>query len=143
MNAQGNPAGTPWHLWAVGVLALIWYISGAYTILMAQAGRLEGISPDEAFYYAAQPHWFMVVTDVALVAAVAGSAMLLMRSARAVRAFALSLIAILITHGYDIAMGTSRSFANQGAMAVNLVILIVAVLVLLYARAMTKRGVLR
>lgn len=147
MNAEsdttGDPVKTPWHLWVVGVLALIWYVSGTYTTLMAQAGRLQGISPDEAFYYAAQPHWFMVVTDVALLAAVAGSGMLLMRSARAVRAFGLSLIAILVTHGYDIGMGTSRSFANQGALAVNLFILVLAVLMLFYANAMAKRGVLR
>ena len=35
------------------------------------------------------------------------------------------------------------SFANQGAMVVNLIILVIAVLVLLYANAMTRRGVLR
>lgn len=143
MRVESSTAKAPWHLWLVGVLALIWYASGTYTILMAQAGLLPGIDPDEAMYYAAQPHWFMVVTDVALVAAVAGSIMLLMRSARSVRAFGLSLIAILITHGYDIAMGTSRSFASQGAMVVNLIILVIAVLVLFYANAMTRRGVLR
>ena len=46
---------TPWHVWAVGVLALLWNAAGAYTIMMAQAGRLADISQEEAAYYAAQP----------------------------------------------------------------------------------------
>lgn len=132
----------PWHLWVIGVLALIWYVAGSYTIIMAQAGLLAGVSAEEAAYYAAQPFWFKAATDVANLAAVVGSALLLMRGRKAVRAFALSLIAIVVTHVYDIAEGTSRSFANQGAMIVNLIILVIAVAVLLYASAMQKRGVL-
>ena len=142
MNTEAS-AKAPWHLWAVGVLSLLWNAAGAVTIVMAQAGKLPGIKPDEAAYYAAQPMWFVAVTDVSLLAAISGSVLLLMRKGKAVRAFALSLVAILITHAYDIAMGTSRSFANQGAMAVNIIILVIAVLVLLYASAMKKQGVLR
>ncbi len=133
----------PWHLWVIGVAAVLWYVSGAYTIFMAQAGMLRGISPDESAYYAAQPFWFRAVTDVATLSAIVGSVLLLMRDGKAARAFVLSLAAILITHAYDIAMGSSRSFANQGAMVVNLIILVVAVLIMLYASSMKKKGVLR
>lgn len=136
-------AKTPLHLWVIGVVALLWYVSGAYTIFMAQAGLLQGISPDEAAYYAAQPIWFKAVTDVATISAVVGSVLLLMRRQKAVRAFVLSLAAILVTHAYDFAMGTSRSFANQGAMIVNLIILTGAVLVMLYVSSMKRKGVLR
>ena len=43
----GSPKA-PWHLWPVGVLALLWNAAGAYTIMTAQAGRLAGVAPDEA-----------------------------------------------------------------------------------------------
>ena len=72
-SSSTNPLSThkaPWHLWLVGVLALLWNGSGAYTIFMAQAGRLS-VSPDEAAYYAAQAAWFVVLTDAALVSAIA------------------------------------------------------------------------
>ncbi len=30
----------PWHIWVVGIMALFWNASGAYTIMLAQAGKL-------------------------------------------------------------------------------------------------------
>jgi len=49
----------PWHLWLVAIVALLWNGAGAYTIMMAQAGRLYDLEPGEAAYYAAQPVWFV------------------------------------------------------------------------------------
>jgi len=55
MSAVSIPGRrTPWHLWVVAILTLIWNGSGAYTIMMAQAGRLPNLAADEAAYYAAQ-----------------------------------------------------------------------------------------
>ena len=138
----GSPKA-PWHLWPVGVLALLWNAAGAYTIMTAQAGRLAGVAPDEAAYYAAQPTWFVVVTDVALIAAIAAAAALLLRSRLAVPLCGISLAAIAVTAAYDLAAGTSRMYANQAALIVTIVIWLLAVLQLLYAMAMRKRGVLR
>jgi hypothetical protein len=126
----------------VGVLTLLWDGSGAYTILMAQAGRLPGLSADEAAYYAAQPLWLVITTDIALFGAIAAGAALLLRSRAAVWLFAISLAAILIADVYDLAAGTSRALANPGALIVTAIIAVLAILQLVYARAMQKRGVL-
>lgn len=131
---------TPWHIWVVGILAALWNASGAYTIFSAQAGRWPGISADEAAYYAAQAPWFVAVTDIALLSAFAGAFALLLRSRWAVQLFALSLVAIAATAGYDLAAGTSRMFASQGALIATLVIWILAVLQLWYAVAMRRKG---
>ena len=64
---------TPWHLWVVSVLALLWNGMGMLTILMAQAGKLPNIDPEEAAYYASQPLFLALVTDAALLSAVAGA----------------------------------------------------------------------
>ena len=133
---------TPWHVWVVGSLALVWNASGAYTIMMAQAGRLPNVSAAEAAYYAAQPLWFAVATDIALVAAVAAAVALLLRSRSAAWLFALSVLAVFVTNGYDLAAGTSRVLVDRGALVVTAIIVILAVLQLLYALAMAKRGVL-
>ena len=133
----------PWHLWVVAALTLLWNASGAYTILMARAGRLSGLSADEAAYYAAQPFWFVVVSDIALFSPIAGAVALLLRHRSAVWLFGISLAAVLITDIYDLSAGTSRALTNNVAMIVTGLITLIALLQLLYARAMKKREVLR
>ena len=134
---------TPWHVWAVAVLTLLWNGSGAYTIMMAQAGRLPGLSADEAAYYAAQPVWFVVATDIALLSALAAGVALLFRRATAVWLFALTVAAILVNNSYELAAGTSRVLVSQGALVVTAIIAVIAVLQLIYAWTMKKRAVLK
>lgn len=133
----------PWHLWVLAGLVLLWNASGAYTIVMARAGRLSGLSADEAAYYAAQPFWFEILVDIALFAPIAGAVALLLRHRSAVWLFGLSLAAVLISDIYDLAAGTSRAFASNMAMIVTGLIALIALLQLLYAQAMKKREVLR
>jgi hypothetical protein len=137
------PRKAPWHLRVVAVVALLWNASGAYTIMMAQAGRLYDLEPGEAAYYAAQPIWFSVLTDIALVAAIAAALALLWRKSMAVRLFALSLGAIVITNGYEFAGRTSRAFVSRAALIVTIIIVAIAVLEVGYAVAMDRRAVLR
>lgn len=136
-------AKAPWHLWVVGILALLWNASGAYTIISAQMGRLPGITADEAAYYAAQEPWFVAATDIALLSAVAASIALLLRSRWAIPLSGLSIVCIAATAGYDLAAGTSRMFTNQGALIATVLIWVLALLQLWYAAAMRKKGVLR
>ncbi len=133
----------PWDLWFVGVLALLWNGSGAYTIMLAQAGKLPDINAEEAAYYASQPLWFVVVTDIALLGAIAAALALLLRSRLAVWLFAISLAAILITNTYDLTLATSRMRASGGALFVTILIVAIAILELSYARGLRKRAVLR
>lgn len=134
---------TPWHVWAVAILTLLWNGSGAYTIMMAQAGRFSGLSADEAAYYAAQPLWFVIATDIATLAAVAAGVALLLRSGTAVWLFALSLAFILVNNVYELVAGTSRALVNQGALIVTAIIVVIAVLQLIYTWRMKQRGVLK
>ena len=136
-------AKAPWHVWVAGVLALLWNGAGAYTIMMAQRGLLAGVSADEAAYYAAQAPWFVIVTDIALCGGILGAVALLLRSRWAVTLFAVSLAAIVVTNGYDLAMGTSRMFTNTTTVIVTCLIWGLAILQLWYTATMQTRGVLR
>ena len=139
---QAKPKA-PWHLWVVGVLAMLWNGSGAATIMAAQYGAYPNLPADEAAYYAAQPLWFALVTDVALFGGILGGLALLLRSRWAPALFAISLLAIMVTNGYDLASGTSRMFTNTTTVVVTCLIWILAILQLWYAAAMRGRGVLR
>jgi hypothetical protein len=134
---------TPWHVWVVGILTILWNGSAAVTIMLAQAGRMPNLEPDEAAYYAAQPVWFVISTDIALVSAIAAGIALLLRSRAAVWLFAITMIALVVNNGYELATGTSRMLVTQGALIITCVIIVIAVLQLVYARAMAKRGVSR
>ena len=133
----------PWHLWVVAIFALLWNAAGAWTIMMAQAGRLYDLEPGERTYYAAQPGWFVVLTDFTLVAAIAAALALLFRKKIAVWLFALSLGGIFITNGYEFVAATSRAFVSRAALIVTVIIILIAIMELAYASAMRRRAVLR
>jgi|SRR5262245_3080232 len=143
MSMSPTPADKrPWHLWAVAALTLLWNGSGAVTIMMAQAGGLADTEPKEAAYYAAQPLWFALSTDVALLAPLAAAVALLLRSRASVWLFLVSLLAVLGNGAYDLAAGTSLALVDRGWLILTLVIAVIAALQLAYAWAMKKRGVL-
>lgn len=133
----------PWHLWVVGVLAVLWNGSGAAVIMAAQYGVYPDLPADEAAYYAAQKLWFVAVTDIALLGGVLGGVALLLRSRWATALFAISLVAIVVTNGYDLAVGTSRMLTNTGTVVTTCLIWLLAIAQLWYAAVMRGRGVLR
>ena len=130
-------------MWVVTVLSLLWNGSGALTIGLAQAGMLGNLSADEAAYYAAQPLWFAILTDIATLAPVAAAIALLLRSRAAVWLFGTSLALILVANVYELVTGTSRALVSQGALVVTCIIAVIAILQLVYSNAMRKHGVLR
>lgn len=132
----------PWHIWVVGSLSLLWYASGAYTIITAQHATLPGLTVDEAAYYADKPMWLALVTDLGLIATIAGSIGLLLRRAWTVPVFGLASILVLGQNLYEIVVGTSRVYANMGAAIVTSIIMVIVVLTWRYSRAMRRRGVL-
>lgn len=137
------PAKTPWHLWVVGVLSLLWNASGAWVFVQAQTGAAMDMDAAEIAYYAEQPRWMVVLTDLAFAAAILAALALLLRSRWTVRLYALSLAAILISSAFEIAMGTALLLNDQGWLMLSLVTTALAVLQWLYAVMVGKRGVLR
>jgi hypothetical protein len=133
----------PWHLWAVAILTVLWNGSGAVTILMAQAGALAGMDPHEVAYYAAQPSWFVVATDVALFAPLLGAAALLAGSRTATWLFTVSLLAVLLNDAYDLAAGTSLALRDRDWLVLTVTIAVVAAAQLAYAYTMKRRGTLQ
>ena len=144
MSAISTPVrNRPWHLWVVAILTFLWNGSGAYTILMAQAGRLSNVDAQETAYYAVQPTWVVIATDIALLLPLVAAMALLLRSRSAVWLFALSAIVIVVNNAYDVAAGTSLALADRGWLILTAVIVVVAILQLAYAWAMRNRGILQ
>ena len=143
MSTTTVPAQTtPWYLWLVAIVTILWNGAGAFTVMMAQWGSAT-LDAAEAAYYGAQPLWFVITTDVALIAPVAAAIALLLRSRMAVGLFALYLIAVALNNAYDLGAGTSLALSDSGWRTLTIIIVVIAVLQFIFAWAMRRRGVLR
>jgi len=111
-------------------------------MLMAQAGKLPDVGPEEAAYYAAQPLWSVVAMDIALLTPIAAAIALLLRSRSAVWLFAVSLAAVVLTNVYELAAGTSLALVDRGWIVVTSIIVVLATLQLAYSLAMKRRAIL-
>ena len=98
---------TPWHLWAVGGISLLWNAFGGYDFVMSVTQgetywRASGMTDAMIAYYNAMPTWMYVPWVLGVWGAVAGSVLLLMRNKLAVPAFALSVVGAVVSLAYGL-----------------------------------------
>lgn len=142
-------SNTPIHLWIVGVLSLFWNAGGAIDYVMTRtnvATYLAEQPPERLAMLQDAPLWFGVTWALGVWFSVIGSLLLLLRSRFASTAFAVSLLGLIGSsiYTYGIANGgTMLAAAGMTAVVFTIGIPIILVLLWIYARAMTKRGVLR
>ncbi|WOB77996.1 MULTISPECIES: hypothetical protein [Brevundimonas] len=141
---------TPWHLWLVGVLSLLWNGFGAFDFIQTTTRgeaymRAAGFDDAMVAYYEAMPGWMYLPWTLGVWGAVIGSVLLLLRRRWAVPAFGLSLLGALISLIYGKLIDPPPPAPPElAAMSwMPIVILLIAVLLFGYAFNMRKRGVLR
>jgi len=137
---------TPWHLWVIGVIALLWNAMGAFDYLMTQtknAAYMSAFTPEQLEYFYGFPTWVIAAWAIAVWGGVLGSLLLLLRKRYAVWVFLVSFVAMVLTtiHNYVLSDGL-KIFTDAGTKVFTAVIFLVALALFLYARAMSKRGVL-
>ena len=145
-------ARTPVHLWIVGLLSLCWSGFGCFDYLMTRmrntdylASAMPSVDPNamlawiDGFPLYAQIGWGLGVWMGLL-----GSVLLLLRNRWAVWSYGLSLLGAVLGLGYQIALAPPLAGADRPIdKAMPFVIILVAIGLFLYARAMEKRAVLR
>lgn len=141
---------TPWHLWLVGVLSLLWNGFGAFDFIQTTTRgeaymRAAGFDDAMVAYYEAMPGWMYVPWTLGVWGAVIGSVMLLLRRRWAVPAFGLSLLGALVSLIYGKLIYPPPPAQPELVVMswMPIVILLIAVLLFGYAFNMRKRGVLR
>ncbi len=140
---------TPWHLWVVGVVSLLWNAFGAFdfvsTITRGEA-YLREMNFDQAMidYFTAMPTWMYVPWTLGVWGAVIGSILLLLRNRFAVWAFALSLVGAVVSLVYGQLMDPPPLTPDMAMMKwMPFVIMLITVLLFVYAFNMRRKGVLR
>ncbi|MEO5774945.1 MAG: hypothetical protein ABIQ32_12635 [Sphingomicrobium sp.] len=151
--ARRNSAGrTPVHLWIVAALATLWNGFGCYDYLMTQtrgADYVRSMMPGadaEAImsYVNGLPLWATGAWALGVWGGLLGSALLLARHRWAAPALGISFVGALIGIGYQLLNPSPVADMHEGVNGVMpYVIIVVALGLFLYARAMSKKGVLR
>lgn len=141
-------ARTPWHLWVVGVVGLLWNGFAAYdyvlTNLQGEAYmRKMNMTEAQIAHFNAMPAWMMGVWAVGVWGGVLGALLLLVRRKWALPVFVASLAAFLVSLIYTYGMTNGAEIMGQTVMMMNGVILVGCLFFVWYAWTMTKRGVLR
>jgi hypothetical protein len=106
---------------------------------------LKGFTPEQLEYIHGFPLWSVVAWGVGTWGSFLGSVMLLCRRSLAFHLLAASLAGALCTtlYSFGLSDGLKIMGGGVGMIVFNGVILLISVLLLVYARNMRRRGVLR
>jgi hypothetical protein len=148
---QAMPARTPAHLWIVGILSLLWSCFGAYDYVMSHrrntdyiASAMPGVDPNAALAWMdAFPMYAKIGWGLGVWGGLLGAILLLIRSRYSVWAFAVSMLGIVLSIGWQIAAAPKLAGA-EGAMYTVMpwVIIVIGLFLLWYSWTMEKKGVL-
>ena len=138
----------PWHLWLVGVIALLFNSIGVFDFVMVMAQGAKymasaGMTPEQIAHYQEMPAWMTAVWAIGVWGAFLASILLLMRRKAAVAVFALSLTAFLISLLYTYVLTDGGAVMGRQMAIANAVIAALLLFFIWYSHAMRKRGVLR
>jgi hypothetical protein len=139
---------TPWHIWLIGVIAVLFNSIGVFDFVMSMAQGAEyqaraGMTPDQIAHYQEMPGWMTIVWAVGVFGAFLASILLLLRRKLALPAFLLSLVAFLISLLYTYVLTDGGAVMGQQMAITSAVIAGLLAFFSWYSRFMEVRGVLR
>lgn len=138
---------TPWHLWVVGILALLWNSFGCIDYTMTQTRQDEwfaqmGMTAAQLEYFNAMPAWTHAAWAIGVWGGALGAILLLLRRKWAMPVFVVSFLGWLAGAVYAFAL--SDGMEAMGPMwPMQIVIGGACVFFIWYAWMMSKKGVLR
>ena len=147
-DATTPPTKTPWHLWVVGGISLLWNSMGALDFTMTQLRNetyLKACTPEQLAYFSHIPLWAVLTWGLGTWGSFIGSGLLLARCGLAFHLFVASFGGMILTFTYNYLLSDGLKVMGGGAgpLIFSGVIAMIVVLLLVYARVQRKRGVLR
>ncbi len=137
---------TPRHLWIIGIIALLWSTMGAFDFSMTMTKNeayMSNFSAEELEFFYSFPTWLIGTWAVGVWGGVFGAVLLLMRKKPATWVFTASFFGALISTIRNYAFSNGLEVMGS-AMAIGFTtaILVVALGLVIYSRAMSQRRVL-
>lgn len=135
---------TPWHLWAIGGLSALWNAFGCFDFTMTatrNGAYLEPYPQEMLDYWLNMPVWIWLIWAIGVFGGLAGSLALLMRRRQAVGLFLASLLAA--TSSMAFGYFDKNAPRMEGSEVFPLIIVVIALGLLVYARWLSRRDILR
>lgn len=143
---QQTTTRIPRHFWIVGVLSLLWNAVGAFDYAATQLrieSYMSAFTPEQLEYFYGLPAWVVAAWAIAVWSSLLGSLGLLLRKTWAVWLFGVAIVGMVLTALHNFVLSDGLVVMGSGAAAFTAVIWLIAFFLFFYARAMSKRGVLR
>jgi hypothetical protein len=139
---------TPWHVWLVGVVAVLFNSIGVFDFVMSMAQgpaymASAGMTPAQIEHYKDMPAWMTADWAIGVFGALAGSVLILLRNKLAWPILALSLAAFLISVAYTYVLTDGGKIMGPRMAVTSAIIAGLLALFTGYAWWMARRGVLR
>jgi hypothetical protein len=139
---------TPWHLWLVGVIAVLFNAIGVFDFVMSMTQGAAymasaGMTPEQIAHYEHLPAWMTIDWAVGVFGALAGSVLILLRHRLAWPVLAVSLAAFLLSVAYTYLLTDGGRIMGPQMGIMSAVIAGLLAVFTGYAWWMTRRGVLR
>lgn len=138
---------TPAWFWIVSGVALLWNLMGVGAFIsdatMSQEDMVANYGQALADAAAAQPIWLTGAYAIAVFAGALGCLLLLLRKELAAPVLLISLIAVILQQGYMWLVSGVMSEIDMATKIMYISVPIIAVLLVLFARRMTARGILK
>jgi hypothetical protein len=141
-------AKAPWHLWVIGVIAVLFNSIGVFDFVMSMSQGEKymasaGMTPQQIAHYRQMPMWMTAVWAIGVWSAFLASILLLLRRKLAFGIFVLSLAVFLISVLYTYVLTDGGAIMGRQMAITSAVIAVLLLLFAWYSRAMARRGVLR
>lgn len=143
---DAGKARAPWHLWVVGIVALLWDAMGALDYVMTQTKNPEYMAeftPEQLEFFYGFPLWVNAAWAIAIWGGILACILLLLRKAIAVPVFLVSWLAMVLTSFHNFVLSNGLEIMGDPfSLIFSAVIFLVALALYFYARAMRNNGVI-
>lgn len=136
----------PWHLWAVGIVSLLWNAGGVASYLATETGNLSafGMPVETHDYFYSFPAWAVAVWALGVWGAFIGSILLLARSRFAVWSFSIAMVGLVGTTYFErVVSDIPPALNTTGQQVFAVAIWVVTLFLLWYSIRMRRESVLR
>ncbi|MGD8413001.1 MAG: hypothetical protein PVF33_02140 [Candidatus Latescibacterota bacterium] len=143
--AETQERKTPLHLWIVGIVSLLWNLMGAFDYIMTQTQNeayMGQFSPEQLEFFYSFPAWLVAFWALAVWGSVLGSVLLLLRKKWAAPVFIVSFLCMVITSIRNYGFAGGAEIMGGMGLLFSVVIFVVALALVVYARGMAGKGVL-
>ncbi|WP_371396875.1 hypothetical protein [Fretibacter rubidus] len=140
-------ATTPWWFWLVSGLILLWNLSGVANYLSSVTATPESLAaqdftPEQIEFMLAMPAYYAAVFALAIWSGVLGAILLLLRKKLAVPVLMFTALMVVISFGMD-ALGGTFTMLGGAYIAIMIIVLVISLFAVWFARSMRARGIVR